>query len=277
MNLLRVTQRLRAQPAQQAKAIMRKPSSMHNAIGALPLIVLVLVWWLVAKLQIYSSVLLPSPAEVLKVFFTQGDDLLRHTVASFLRVVVGVRLAIVTAIPLGLLIGHSAKIDRLLDWTIQIFRSLPPIALIPLAILFFGIGDRPAIILIWIAAFWPLLINTIFGVKNTEKTLLKVARAARAGDRLILLDVLLPSALPFILTGLRLAVAAGWLTVVVAEMIAVRSGLGYLINYAQTVFRPDLVFAGIIIIGAIGLILDQGLRLLRRRMCRWQEGLVIDT
>lgn len=255
----------------------KRNSSALTMMGAIPLLALVVLWAIVSKLNIYSSVLLPSPLDVLEVFFSEGGEIAMHTAASLLRVLAGVGLATVTAIPLGLLIGYSPKIDRLTDWTIQVFRSLPAISLIPLAILFFGIGNKPAIILIWIAAFWPLLINTIYGVKNTEKTLLKVARAARANDLLVLLDVLLPSALPFILTGLRLAVGAGWLTVVVAEMIAVRSGLGYLINYAQTVFRPDLVFAGIIVIGLFGLLFDQGLGWLRRRICRWQDGLIASS
>jgi ABC-type nitrate/sulfonate/bicarbonate transport system permease component len=214
---------------------------------------------------------------VLHVFLTQQDDLLKHTEASLARVVIGVSLSIVTAIPFGLLVGRYKLIDETTDWAIQIFRSFPPISLIPLAIMFFGIGDKPAIILIWLSAFWPLAISTIFGVKNVERTLLKVARAAHANDWLVLTKILLPSAMPSILTGLRLAVGAGWLTVVTAEMMAVRSGLGYMIMYAQTVFKPELILAGIFVIGMIGLVLDQCLRLLRRRLCRWQDGLVMDT
>jgi ABC-type nitrate/sulfonate/bicarbonate transport system permease component len=100
---------------------------------------------------------------------------------------------------------------------------------------------------------------------------------ANASNALILRDILLPSALPSILTGLRLAIGAGWLTVVTAEMMAVRSGLGYLIMYAQVIFRPDLIIAGILIIGAIGLMFDQCVRVARKRLCRWQEGLVLES
>ena len=194
--------------------------------------------------------------------------------ASLTRVLIGVSLAFAVAVPAGLLIGRYPALDRLADWSIQVFRSIPPISLIPLAMLFFGIGDTPAIILIFLSALWPLLINTIFGVRGIERTLLKVATAARASEPLILRDIILPAALPAILTGLRLAVGGGWLTVVTAEMIAVKSGLGYMILNAQMTFRTELIFAGIIVIGAIGLAGDQAIRLLRARVCRWQEGLI---
>lgn len=246
-------------------------------LSCAPLVALVALWELVSRAGIYSSALLPAPSEVLLVFTHQWPELLKHTEASVARVTTGVSLAVVTAIPFGLLIGKYRLLDEITDWSIQIFRSFPAISLIPLAIMFFGIGDKPAIVLIWFASFWPLAISTIFGVKNVERTLLKVARAAHANDLLVLRKILLPSAMPAILTGLRLAVGAGWLTVVTAEMMAVRSGLGYMIVYAQTVFHPDMILAGILIIGTIGLVLDQLLRLLRRRLCRWQDGLVLDT
>ncbi len=247
------------------------------ALGLAPLALLLALWQAATTGGWYTSVLLPPPIEVARVFGAQWPDLLRHVGASLTRVCVGLAIACITAIPLGLMIGRFKWLDQITDWTIQIFRSLPGIALIPLAILFFGIGDKPAIILITLAAFWPLIISTIFGVKSVERTLLKVARVARAGDALVLRDILLPSALPSILTGLRLAAGAGWLTVVTAEMMAVKSGLGYYIMYAQTTFRAEEIIAGIVTIGAIGLLFDQGIRLLRHRICRWQEGLVLES
>ena len=245
--------------------------------GIIPLLGLLILWEVLARSGLYSAALLPTPGEVGRVLINEAPSLLKHTEASLARVTFGVALAFVTSVPLGLLIGRFKILDQIMDWSIQIFRSFPVIALIPLAILFFGIGDRPAIILIWLAAFWPLLISTIFGVKNVERTLLKVAKVANASDYLVLGDIMLPSALPSILTGLRLALGAGWLTVVTAEMIAVKSGLGYLIMYAQVIFRPDLIVAGILIIGVIGLIFDQLVRVVRNALCRWQEGLVLES
>lgn len=263
-------------PTSAAPAKVRSLASSAT-LGLIPIVLLLIAWEWATRSGSYSSVLLPSPLAVATVFVRDWSDLLRHTLASVSRVVIGVGLAFLTAAPLGLLIGRFPVLDRIMDWSVQIFRSFPIIALIPLAILFFGIGDRPAIILIWIASFWPLLISTIFGVKNVERTLMKAAKVANASNALVLRDVLLPSALPSILTGLRLAIGAGWLTVVTAEMMAVKSGLGYLIMYAQVIFRPDLIIAGILIIGAIGLLFDQFVRIARKRFCRWQEGLVLES
>jgi len=180
-------------------------------------------------------------------------------------------------VPSGLLIGRYPALDRLCDWSIQTFRSVPPISLIPMAMLFFGIGDTPAIVLIFLSGLWPLLLNTIFGVRGIERTMLKVATAAGASEALILRDIIWPAALPNIFTGLRLAVGGGWLTVVTAEMIAVKSGLGYMILNAQMTFRAELVFAGIMVIGAIGLLGDFAVRKLRQHACSWQEGLTANA
>ena len=243
-------------------------------LGLLPLLALLVAWQIAVLAGVYPAVLLPAPASVLSAFQLDWADILANAAASVSRVVIGVGIAFCVAVPAGMLIGRYRMLDRVTDWSIQIFRSVPPIALIPLAILFFGIGDRPAIILIFLAALWPLLINTIFGVRSIDRTMLKVAQAARASEWLIFRDIILPAAMPSVFTGLRLAIGGGWLTVVTAEMIAVKSGLGYMILNAQLTFQSQLIIAGIIVIGAIGLLADQGTRLLRARVCRWQEGLV---
>lgn len=242
-------------------------------LGVVPILALLATWQVAVVAKWYPPVLLPSPAKVAGAFVTWGPVIAANAWASVLRVVIGVGLAFIFAVPAGLLIGRYRVLDQLTDWSVQAFRSVPPISLIPLAMLFFGIGDTPAIVLIFVSALWPLLLNTIFGVRGIERTLLKVATAARASEALVLRDVVLPAALPSIFTGLRLAIGGGWLTVVTAEMIAVKSGLGYMILNAQMTFRTELIFAGIVVIGAIGLLADQSVRRLRAFACRWQEGL----
>src|SRR4029077_16717542 len=190
-------------PTPAAPAKVRSLASSAT-LGLIPIVLLLIAWEWATRSGSYSSVFLSSPLAVATVFVRDWSDLLRHTLASVSRVVIGVGLAFLTAAPLGLLIGRFPVLDRIMDWSVQIFRSFPIIALIPLAILFFGIGDRPAILLIWLAAFWPPLISPIFGVKNVERTLLKVAKVANASEVLVLRDILWPSALPSILTGLRL-------------------------------------------------------------------------
>ena len=245
----------------------------RRAWGLLPLALLLVAWELAVQAKVYPPVLLPPPGKVLMVFVEDWDVVLANALASIGRVAVGITLSFLFAVPLGLMIGRYRLLDTMTDWSIQSFRSIPPLALIPLALLFLGIGDKPAIALIFLAGTWPLLINTIFGVRNIERTLIKVARAARASEFLVMKDIILPAALPAIFTGLRLAVGGGWLTVVTAEMIAVKSGLGYMILNAQLTFRSDLIIAGIIVIGAIGLLADQAVRRVRAHVCRWQEGL----
>ena len=245
----------------------------RRALGLLPLALLLLAWHLAVEFKVYPPVLLPPPAKVAMVFVEDWETVLGNALASIARVMTGISLAFLFAVPLGLMIGRYQLLDTMTDWSIQIFRSIPPISLIPLALLFLGIGDKPAIALIFLAGTWPLLINTIFGVRGIERTLIKVARAARASELLVMKDIILPAALPAIFTGLRLAVGGGWLTVVTAEMIAVKSGLGYMILNAQLTFRSDLIIAGIIVIGAIGLLADQLVRRVRGHVCRWQEGL----
>jgi NitT/TauT family transport system permease protein len=246
---------------------------LKRALGLLPLALLLIAWDIAVELKVYPQILLPPPIKVLKVFVEDWPTVLDNAEASISRVVAGISLSFLVAVPLGLMIGRYRTLDMLTDWSIQIFRSIPPISLIPLAILFLGIGDKPAIALIFLAGLWPLLINTIFGVRGIERTLIKVARAARASEALIMRDIVLPAALPSIFTGLRLAVGAGWLTVVTSELIAVKSGLGYMILNAQLTFRSELIIAGIVVIGAIGLLADQLVRMVRAYVCRWQEGL----
>ena len=243
-------------------------------IGLLPILGLVVLWQAATMAHLYPPVLLPSPLKVMEAFARYYDTIASNTLASVSRVVTGIGIAFCLAVPAGLLIGRYQLLDRLFDWSIQVFRSVPPISLIPMAMLFFGIGDTPAIVLIVLSGTWPLLLNTISGVRGIERTMLKVATATGASEALILRDIVWPAALPNIFTGLRLAVGGGWLTVVTAEMIAVKSGLGYMILNAQMTFRPELIFAGIIVIGAIGVVGDYGVRLLRKNACSWQEGLM---
>ena len=245
----------------------------RRALGLLPLALLFVAWHLAVEFKVYPPILLPPPSKVAMVFVEDWDTVLSNAGASVARVIIGIALSFLFAVPLGLMIGRYRLLDTMTDWSIQIFRSIPPISLIPLALLFLGIGDKPAIALIFLAGTWPLLINTIFGVRGIERTLIKVARAARASEFLVMKDIILPAALPAIFTGLRLAVGGGWLTVVTAEMIAVKSGLGYMILNAQLTFRSDLIIAGIVVIGGIGLLADQLVRRVRAHVCRWQEGL----
>src|SRR5216683_8371335 len=169
---------------------------LGGLVGLVPLLGFLLLWQIAVAVHLYPPVLLPPPAKVAAAFALYGPSIAANTLASVTRVLIGIGLAFCVAVPSGLLIGRYPALDRLCDWSIQTFRSVPPISLIPMAMLFFGIGDTPAIVLIFLSGLWPLLLNTIFGVRGIERTMLKVATAAGASEALILRDIIWPAALP---------------------------------------------------------------------------------
>src|ERR1700737_4262846 len=195
---------------------------LRALVGLVPIFGLLALWQIAVTLHLYPPVLLPAPAKVAGAFTLYGPSIADNTLASVIRVLIAIGLAFSMAVPSGLLIGRYPALDRLCDWSIQTFRAVPPLSLIPMAMLFFGIGDTPALVLIFLSGLWPLLLNTIFGVRGIERTMLKVATAAGASEALILRDIIWPAALPNIFTGLRLAVGGGWLTGGPAEMMRVK-------------------------------------------------------
>jgi NitT/TauT family transport system permease protein len=172
---------------------------------------------------------------------------------------------------LGLLIGLSKVTERVLDPTIQVLRNIPVTAWVPLSLVFFGIGNAPAIFLIGLGAFFPAAINTTHGVRQINITLYKAARMMGANERELLSRVILPAALPSILTGVRLSMGIAWVLVVVAEMLAVRSGLGYLLNDAYLFYRNDVVMATMLSIGLLGFLSDRLVVIARDVLLTWNE------
>ena len=204
-------------------------------------------------------------------------DLLRHgllfkyIVASLFRVTWGFGLAAVLAIPLGLAIGWFRRTEMSINPLVQVFRPISPLAWIPLAILWFGVGDSAAIFLIFLGCFFPLLLTAINAVRNVPSVYINAGRnfGLRPGD--LIHRVLYPAVVPQLLIGLRITLGVAWLVVVAAEMIAVDSGLGFLIVDARNAGnRYDLVVAGMVVIGLIGLLLDTAMRSLERvKSFRW--------
>src|SRR5215470_5726548 len=171
----------------------------------------------------------------------------------------------------GLLIGLSRVMERVLDPTIQVLRNIPVTAWVPLSLVFFGIGNAPAVFLIGLGAFFPAAINTTHGVRQINGTLMRAARMMGANERELLIRVILPGALPSIMTGMRLSMGIAWVLVVVAEILAVRSGLGYLLNDAYLFYRNDVVIAAMLSIGLLGFISDRIVVLVRDRLLDWNR------
>jgi NitT/TauT family transport system permease protein len=235
---------------------------------------LLVVWFFAARRQ--TSGLFPDPLQVLNglIELLRRGLLAKYVVASLFRVSWGYLLAVLTAIPLGLLLGWYKRGESALNPLLQLLRPISPLAWIPISILWFGVGDLAAIFLIFLASFLPLTVAAMNAVRNVPSTLLNAGRNFGLSNRRLLASVILPAALPQLIVALRISLGVAWLVVVAAEMIAVNSGLGFLIVDARNAGnRYDLVVAGMVMIGLIGLVLDLGMRQLERmKAVKWGYG-----
>jgi NitT/TauT family transport system permease protein len=198
-----------------------------------------------------------------------SETLLAHTVASLSRVYGGFALAAAAALPLGMLIGRVALMRDLLDPSLQILRPIPVTAWLPLAMIVFGIGPKSAFFLVFLGAFYPILLNTIFGVRSVEGRLFEAAAMLGVSPQAIFWKVVLPASLPSIFTGLRLGLGFAWVVIVVGEMTGVQTGLGAIIMEARQLSRTEIVISGMITIGVLGFLSDWLVQQLGRRLLRW--------
>ena len=238
------------------------------------LIALIALWWIVVVRT--ESVIFPTPLQVVTGTLELAEDgtLWEHIGASLFRVGTGFGLAAAVAIPLGLWMGRVDGAYITLNPIFQILRPISPIAWIPLAILWFGVGNLSPIFLIFIASVFPMIVQTAAGVHTIERRYLRAAENFGVSKTVLFRQVIIPAVLPEIIVGMRISLGVAWLVVVAAEMIALRSGLGYLIMDSRNAGnRYDLVIAGMIIIGVIGLVLDAVMRKLEGlKSVRWRYG-----
>lgn len=235
-----------------------------------------LFWEAAVRFSGHANVLLPPPSQVFATLFEliRSGVLFEHIGASLFRVAIGYVLSVVVGVPIGLAMGYWLFAEALLSTTVNGLRPIPASAWIPLSIILMGIGEQPAIFLVFIGTVWSIILNTANGVRNVPKHLIWAAQTMGASNFTIFTKVIFPASLPATFTGMRVAVGIAFTCVIVAELIAVRSGLGYLITEARMIVRSDIVIAGMITIGAVGFTLDALVRLIMRRALRWQEGLV---
>jgi NitT/TauT family transport system permease protein len=247
-----------------------------------PLIVLVL-WHLASTRGWVDPRFVPSPLTVLRalgewMFGPAGagpysGTWFMHAGNSAYRVLVGFLLAAAAGVVIGCLIGWFRLVSDLVDPVIQILRPVPITAWVPFAVIFFGIRDGSAFFLIALGAFFPIVMNTAAGVSGTPKLLVRAARMLGIRPYMLLPRVVLPAAMPFIFTGLRLGIGLAWVLVIVAEMMAVKSGLGFAMWDAYYFLRLDIIIAAMLSVGALGFLSDLVIRLIGRRFLRWSRGL----
>lgn len=229
------------------------------------------VWWILATVS--NNVLAPTPIQVVQSFAEGIADgsLWKNTWASVQRVVTGFVLGVAVAIPAGFLMGWYRWARGILEPWVQFFRTIPPLALIPLVIVFLGIGEPAKIFVIFLASFLSCVLATFQGVRNVDATLINAARVLGAKDGIIFVKVVIPASLPFIFVGTRVALGASWATVVASELIAAAFGLGRMMQSASQFLDTPRIVVGIIMIGLLGFIMDRLLLLLERKLTGWQE------
>ncbi len=245
---------------------------MKNTFWRGFLIILVLtIWEISSRAHLLNQLILPSPSTIFLTFVNMvlSGEMGLDILFSLKRVLVGLIIALITGVPLGLFLGVNKKAKAIFSPFINFLRPIPPIAWIPLAILWFGVGDRLSYFITMIAAFFPVFLNTLTGVENVSKQHLDVARCFGANKLMILTNVIVPSSLPYILSGVRVGIGFSWMAVVAAEMVTSFTGLGYLITIGQQMLRLDQVIVGMITIGLIGLLMDNLMVLLKNKLVKW--------
>ena len=266
---------LNDKPRQRA-LIWRWPLSRQLTLSVATLAVLLAIWWAVTALQLISPLFLPSPWQVLQKLLTiagpQGfmdATRWRHLAARLTRIAIALVLAAIVGVPVGIAMGLSPTVRGILDPLIELYRPVPPLAWLPLVIIWFGIGETPKILLIYLAIFAPVVMSTLAGVKSAQQVRIRAAQSLGASRAQVLWLVILPGALPEILTGLRIGLGVGWSTLVAAELIAATRGLGFMVQSAGEFLATDVVLAGIAVIAIIAFVLELGLRALQRRLTPW--------
>lgn len=254
----------------------RWPLSRQLTLSVATLAVLLAIWWAVTALQLISPLFLPSPWQVVQKLLTiagpQGfmdATLWQHLAASLTRIAIALVLAAIVGVPVGIAMGLSPTVRGILDPLIELYRPVPPLAWLPLVIIWFGIGETPKILLIYLAIFAPVVMSTLAGVKSAQQVRVRAAQSLGASRAQVLWLVILPGALPEILTGLRIGLGVGWSTLVAAELIAATRGLGFMVQSAGEFLATDVVLAGIAVIAIIAFVLELGLRALQRRLTPW--------
>ncbi|MFG1345811.1 ABC transporter permease [Xanthobacter autotrophicus DSM 431] len=260
--------------------------------GLLVPVAVILIWQLACSAGWVNPMVLPSPVAVAARWWAYlapleaydpaagswlawlfSGEMIHDSLSSLSRVVMGFAVGAGLALPLGLFMGTSDAIYRHINPLMQVLRPIPPIAYIPLSILWFGLGNAPAVFLIAIGAFFPVLMNTIAGVRHVDSIYIRAARSLGASRLTIFRRVILPAATPYILSGARIGIGTAFIVVIVAEMIAVNNGLGFRILEAREYFWSDKIIAGMLTIGLIGLAIDLAVSRLNSHLLRWHRGL----
>ncbi|HEY1327544.1 MAG TPA: ABC transporter permease [Casimicrobiaceae bacterium] len=265
-----------------ASMVPPPPSTARRVLGRIGhlclLAAFLVVWQVVSmygqRINPQLDVMMPPPTAVISaaVELIGRGVLFVHVRDSIYRVLMAVGAATVLGVPLGLAMGWSRRFRAAVDPLLEFVRPIPPLAWIPLSILWFGIGDAQIVYIIFLAAFFPIVLNSMAGARDVDPYLVRAGLSLGARGRELFATVVLPAALPNIFTGVRIGLGIGWMALVAGELVAAPSGLGYMINNARTLFRSDYILLGMVLIGVLGLLLDYLMRRLERLAMPWYRG-----
>jgi NitT/TauT family transport system permease protein/taurine transport system permease protein len=263
-------------PREGSRFFARVTGSRRLRVGVIAVVVVLIAWYVLTQwTHTISAGRFPSPADLYEAARQiagpgyANATLVQHIVQSSKLVLMGFAVAIATGVPLGLLMGWSRRAEALINPAFLLLRPIPPLAWIPLAILWLGLGDSAKVFVIWFAAFVPALINSYTGVRNIDQTLIQAARVHGASTWRLIRDVVIPGASPLIFTGLRLSLQASWTTLVAAELVGALAGLGHVLTQASLDIYPGMILFAMLWVGLLGGLMTYALTRLERWMLPW--------
>lgn len=258
------------------KLPLRIASARYTAVSITSLTLVIGLWyWATEVRRLVTPVVLPSPIDVWHQFHWlllnpfQGATLLGHAASSLSIVLIAWLLAVGLGFPLGILMGWYRPVERAVEPLFQLLRPIPPIAWIPFSIIWFGIEAPARIFVVFMASFSPCVLNAIEAVRSADRRQVQAARTLGAGNATILLEVVVPAGMPLLFTGARIALGNAWMTMVAAELLAAREGLGYIMQVARLTLQADMIVVSMVVIGALGAALAVGLRFAARYFMPW--------
>ena len=272
-----------AKPVEQARqtppqatvsfGLLRRLSGQRWVIALRSFAVFTGLWWLFSAWN-DNPLQLPTPLAVFSAIWelTSSGEIFEHAGISTWRLLIALAISIVLAVPLGFWMGSSARVNAYVDPLVEMLRPISGIAWLPLALFIFGVGNTLPVFIMVYVGFFPILLNTVAGVRQVDKKLIAAASTMGIARKALLRHVLIPSALPTVMVGIRLAFAGSWAAIVAAELIGSPSGLGFAIEWYRQLLMTPKVFAFIMIIGVVGYLCDLGLRKLQRVLTPWSEG-----
>ena len=272
----RLSRLLRAKPTQPGETYGVPGSGETRHLTIATVIVLLVTWWLVTTLGWVSHLFLPSPQDIVRQFIViwnngfTGTPLWQHVLVSSWRVLLAFILACLFGIPLGLAIGMSSIFRGIFHPLIEFYRPIPPLAYLPLIIIWFGIGETSKVLLIYLSCFAPIVLGATSGVRSASIEQIHAAYSFGATRWQVLRYIILQAALPEILTSMRIGIGFGWTTLVAAEMVAATQGIGYMVLTASKFLQTGVVIMGIVVIAAIAYLFDWSIRIIERKLIPWK-------